>query len=123
MGNAQSANLVEGGVALVDEAVVESLRAIFGDATGALMSKTRAIITERLGQMDGVTASGEVETLGRLAHEVGGMSAQVGLSRLSATALSLEALCGRSPTGDAVRRAYAEVASVARASLERLPQA
>lgn len=108
------------GAVLVDHAVVEGLRAVFGDATAALLSKTRAIILDRLAQMATAERSGEWERLGRLAHEVGGMAAQVGLARLSDAALALEAACQNDADAAALSRDMAAMDAIARTSLERL---
>jgi len=105
---------------LVDAAVLEGLRAVFGDAVSALLSKTRAIVLERLDQIGPLAEAGSAEPLARLCHEIGGMAGQVGMTALSRAALGLEI----DLKAGAVRELPAAVASIdrlARASLAALP--
>lgn len=107
---------------LIDASVIDGLRAAFGERIAMLLSRTRAVIAERAGQIAARAQDGPTPEMARLAHEVGGMAGQVGLTRLSAAALSLEALCG---DGDAAAIALAagHVETLARLSLDVLPSA
>ncbi len=108
---------------LFDELALQGLRAAFGDKIAMLLGRTRAVIEDRAGQIAPLAAEGPSHALGRLAHEIGGMAGQVGLARLGAAALALEALCEAGGDADAVRAAAARLALLAETSLEALPSA
>lgn len=112
-----------GDAPLFDESALTGLRAAFGDKIAMLLSRTRAVIEERVSQIAPLAAQGPSQALGRLAHEVGGMAGQVGLSRLGAAALALEALCEAGGDADAVRDAAARLSLLSDASLAALPAA
>lgn len=104
---------------LIDETVIDGLRAVFGDRTGVLLSRTRQMVTERMGVIAG---AGDSEMLARLCHEVGGMAGQVGMVALSREALALETLC-RGEDDSAVETAVSSLQRTAAASLRLLPLA
>lgn len=112
--SAVAASQPTGEEGLFDASVLDGLRSIFGDATSALLSKTRAIINERLEQMAGMDAAASPDALARMCHEIGGMAGQIGLTTLSRHALSME--------GDVKAGAVADL-SAAKAELERLARA
>lgn len=107
---------------LIDVSVIDGLRAAFGDRIAMLLSRTRSVIIERVGQIAERARDGASPEMARLAHEVGGMAGQVGLARLSAAALALEALCAGGDAAD-VARAAELVDVLARQSLAVLPAA
>jgi len=106
-----------------DAAALDGLRAAFGARIGVLLDRTRAVISERVAQMAPLAGEGPSRALGRLAHEVGGMAGQVGLARLGAAALALEALCEAGGAPEAVRDAADALAALSALSLEALPSA
>ncbi|MFN3613086.1 MAG: Hpt domain-containing protein [Rubrimonas sp.] len=105
---------------LLDHGVIDGLRAVFGERTGMLLSRTRQMVAERMEQIGRTDPCVEAEALARLAHEVGGMAGQVGMAALSLEALALERLC-RQGEHDAARRAAQALAKTAAASLTELP--
>lgn len=107
--------------ALLDHGVIDGLRTVFGERTGMLLSRTRQMVAERMEQIGRTDPVTESEPLARLAHEVGGMAGQVGMSALSAEALALERLC-RQGEHDAARRMVATLGQTATASLLELPR-
>jgi HPt (histidine-containing phosphotransfer) domain-containing protein len=109
------------GAGLLDHGVIDGLRAVFGERTGMLLSRTRQMVVERMEQMGRTDPGAEAESLARLAHEVGGMAGQVGMAALSVEALALERLC-RQGEPDAARRAMVALTQTAAASLAELPR-
>lgn len=97
---------------LIDETALDGLRAALGPATEMLLEKTRATIEDRMARLAALAAAPTSDDVARLAHELGGMSAQVGLKRLSAEALALErcARAGEAAAAAALARALAETA-------------
>lgn len=104
-----------------DPAALDGLRAAFGARITMLLERTRAVLAERVAQIAPLAAEGPSHALGRLAHEVGGMAGQVGLARLRAEALALEALCEAGGAPAAVAEAVERLVTLADASLEALP--
>lgn len=105
---------------LVDAAVLDGLRAVFGDAVSALLSKTRAIVLERLDQMGPLAEAGSADPLARLCHEVGGMAGQIGMTALSRAALGLEIDLKAGAVED-MSAATASIDRLARESVAALP--
>lgn len=120
--NATKANTSPEPTPLIDATVLDGLRAAFGERIAMLLSRTRAVIVERVGQIAARADQGGSPEMARLAHEVGGMAGQVGMTRLGAAALALEALCGGADPR-AVAQAVAEVERLAQQSLAALPTA
>jgi hypothetical protein len=114
--------MTQGASDLFDAAALDALREIFGDRTAMLLSRTRQMVVERMGMMAEVEGPDRGERLARIAHEVGGMAGQVGMTRLSREALAMERLC-REGDAAAVDRAVDALDALARDSLAALPAA
>lgn len=108
-------------VPLIDRTMIEGLRAALGPATDALIAKASGVVEERMARIAALAVA-PGEDLARLAHEIGGVSAQVGLKRLSAEALSLERLA-REGDAAAVRRAAPALIATARETMDALAEA
>jgi len=108
---------------IFDPAALDGLRAAFGARITMLLERTRDVLAERVAQIAPLSGGGASQALGRLAHEVGGMAGQVGLARLRADSLALEALCEAGAAPETVRAAAERLTALASASLEALPSA
>lgn len=75
---------------LVDQTMLDNLRAALGPGTDALVTKASSIIDERLATLETLGATPLEDGVARLAHEIGGVAGQIGLSRLSKASLALE---------------------------------
>ena len=106
---------------LLDEAMLGGLRAALGPATDALVKKAAEVVEDRMAKLVSLAAEPS-EELARLAHEVGGVSAQVGLKRLSVEALALERLC-RAGQMEQARAAAGALGDTARVSVDALEKA
>jgi HPt (histidine-containing phosphotransfer) domain-containing protein len=106
---------------LVDQSILEGLRAALGPATDTIVERAASVVEERMGKIAALAAGPVSDELARVAHEVGGVSGQVGLARLAQEALALEQLC-RSGQDDAAREAAAHLAETARASMAAVGQ-
>ena len=105
---------------LIDSAVLDGLRKIFGDRTATLLSRTRQMVTERIATIEGMAQREPDAAMARVAHEIGGMAGQVGMARLSREALALERLCLSDKA--AATPAARELVALARDSLAALPR-
>jgi HPt (histidine-containing phosphotransfer) domain-containing protein len=103
---------------LVDHAMLDGLRAALGPATDSLVAKAAGIVEERMERIMALAATPE-DDLARLAHEVGGVSAQIGMKRLANEALALERMV-RAGEAEAARDAAGALATTARDSLDAL---
>ena len=83
---------------LVDSALIDGLRAALGPATDALVARARGILDDRMEKLDALATTPLDDQFARLAHEIAGVAGQIGLARLSQTALALEQ---HSRSGDA----------------------
>ncbi|TVQ55209.1 MAG: Hpt domain-containing protein [Rhodobacteraceae bacterium] len=101
---------------LVDDALLAGLREALGPATDGLIAKAADVVEDRLAKLKALATDPISDGFARLAHEIGGVSGQVGLARLSREALALEHLAR---IGEAAKaRAVAEsLDELARASL------
>jgi HPt (histidine-containing phosphotransfer) domain-containing protein len=106
--------------ALVDTTVLDGLRAVFGDAVGALLSKTRSIINERIAQAGPLAETGAAEPVARICHEIGGMAGQIGMAALSRAALALEVELKSGAVED-MPAAMAQLSRLAHDSVAALP--
>lgn len=108
---------------LIDDAMLTGLRDALGAGTDALVAKAAEVVTERMDRIAALAADahgGETtESLATLAHEVGGVSGQVGMAKLSAEALALERLCRGDGEADP-RAAVESLSDTARRSLEAI---
>ena len=77
---------------LLDTAMLDGLRAALGPATDTLVEKALDVLGDRLGKLDALAGTPLDEGFARLAHEIGGVAGQIGLSRLSKASLALEQL-------------------------------
>jgi HPt (histidine-containing phosphotransfer) domain-containing protein len=77
---------------LVDDALLAGLREALGPATDGLIAKATEVVEDRLEKLRALAAEPISDGFARLAHEIGGVSGQVGLARLSREALALEHL-------------------------------
>jgi HPt (histidine-containing phosphotransfer) domain-containing protein len=110
-----------GATPLVDETILDGLRAALGPATDAVMRKAAEIVEDRMGRVAALAAGPVSDELARVAHEIGGVSGQVGLARLSKEALALERLC-RAGEEAAAREAAAHLAETAQESMAAVAQ-
>jgi HPt (histidine-containing phosphotransfer) domain-containing protein len=78
---------------ILDKTMIDGLRAALGPATDAVVEKAKSVVEDRMARIAALATTAVSEELARTAHEVGGVSGQVGLSRLSQQALALERLC------------------------------
>jgi HPt (histidine-containing phosphotransfer) domain-containing protein len=106
---------------LVDTAILDGLRAALGPATDAIVEKAATVVEDRMARIAALAAEPVSEELARIAHEVGGVSGQVGLARLSQQALALEQLC-RAGEDAAARKAAEDLAATARDSMAAVGQ-
>lgn len=102
-----------GAEAILDEQIVGALREIMGPATEVVVAKACAVIEARTADIE----DADPEARARLAHEIGGVSGQIGLKRLAHEALMLEHALREDPACDVSDR-VAALKRTARASLE-----
>jgi|OM-RGC.v1.027940885 Hpt domain. len=108
------------GEPILDESLLGGLRAALGAATDGLVEKAAKVVKERMERIADLAADPS-DDLARLAHEVGGVSAQVGLKRLASEALALERMC-RAGEVDAARAAAGALGETARVSVAALSE-
>jgi HPt (histidine-containing phosphotransfer) domain-containing protein len=75
---------------LVDHEMLGALRAALGGGMDMLVEKAGSVLEDRLRSLGAMDAQGDPEACARLAHEIGGVSGQIGLKRLSQQALAFE---------------------------------
>lgn len=104
---------------LLDDAIVRQLTEVLGPAVGAIFSRGREQVVQLAEKIERVSGQGDSMNVADLAHELGGVAGQVGLARLSRTALALEQALrsGAVPNPDDA----AALKSLALDSVERLP--
>jgi HPt (histidine-containing phosphotransfer) domain-containing protein len=105
---------------LIDRAIIDSLRAALGPATEQIIAKAKTVVEDRMGRIAALAEGPVSDELARTAHEIGGVSGQVGLARLSREALALERLCrdGDAPGAKAAAAALADTARRSVAAME-----
>jgi HPt (histidine-containing phosphotransfer) domain-containing protein len=106
---------------LIDQTMIDGLRAALGPSTEALLAKASGIVEERMARLAALAVE-PGDDLARLAHEIGGVSAQVGLKRLSAEALELERMA-REGDAAAIRLAAPALIETARETMDALAEA
>lgn len=105
-----------GDVPLVDEAMRQGLKAALGPAADMIVTKAGQVLDDRLARLHGLGPTPLDDEFRRLAHEIGGVAGQIGLARLSRTALALERI-SRAGDGSAATAALAELERTAQATL------
>ena len=108
-----------GALPLLDTAMIEALRSALGPGTDALVERARGVIDDRLEKLEALGLTPLDDGFARLAHEIGGVAGQIGLTRLAQAALALERLSrgGDCDAASAALDALLETAEASRAAL------
>lgn len=105
---------------LIDESVIGQLQEVLGPAVAVILSRGREQVERLVGEISDLESRGELEVIAQRAHELGGVAGQVGLARLSQSALALERAVRE---GVALNSGYGEgLVELARESTEAMPQ-
>lgn len=105
--------------ALVDREMLQSLRDALGGGVDMLVDKAGKVVEDRLRSLSELDPVGDPEACARLAHEIGGVSGQIGLKRLSQHALAFEHRLRGGET-EGAREAIAAIGDIARSSLAEI---
>ncbi len=105
--------------ALVDGEMLEALRAALGGGVEMLVTKAGEVVEDRLAQLAALYPQADPEACARLAHEIGGVSGQIGLKRLSQQSLAFEHRLRGGETQEATRL-IAEIEATATRSLAEI---
>ncbi|MGF1660803.1 MAG: Hpt domain-containing protein [Rubrimonas sp.] len=105
--------------ALVDREMLRALRDALGGGVDMLVDKAGQVVEDRLRSLSELDPVGDPEACARIAHEIGGVSGQIGLKRLSQQALAFEHRLRGGET-DGARETIAAIGDTARNSLAEI---
>lgn len=106
-------------VALVDREMLRALRDALGGGVDMIVDKAGRIVEARLESLSALDPEADPEACARIAHEIGGVSGQIGLKHLSQQALAFEHRLRGGETSGA-RAAIAALGDIAQRSLAEI---
>ena len=118
-GNAMFEADAAGDAALVDREMLDALRDALGGGVDMLVDKAGKVVEDRLRSLGELDPVGDPEACARIAHEIGGVSGQIGLKKLSQHALAFEHRLRGGETAGA-REAIAAIGEIASRSLAEI---
>ena len=105
--------------ALVDSEMLGALRSALGGGVDMLVEKAGKVVEERLASLAALDPQADPAACARLAHEIGGVSGQIGLRQLAQQALAFEHRL-RGGEVDGAAASIAAIDETARRSLAEL---